>query len=525
MPADEWIFLYGPPGVGKSAVGRQLAQDLALPFYDLDAEVEARSGAAIPEIFAREGEAGFRSRERRALDGLLDKTTGVIALGGGTLLAEGLRSRVEAAGLVLSLDAPPETLLEHLTSSRDERPLLSGDMKARLEDLTAARAGHYRSFPLRLEAGNCAPGEIAWLAQVRLGRFHVRGMGPQGYDVIIRPDSLEAVGEALRSRGLRGPVAVVSDGNVAPHYAARMEGSLRSAGLSSRLVTIPAGEGYKTLETVTALWEGFIQAGLARSSTVVALGGGVVGDIAGFAAATYLRGVVWVAVPTSLLAMVDASLGGKTGANLPHGKNLVGAFHPPRLVLADPGTLDTLPEAELRSGMAEVVKAGVIGDEGLFELCARGWEAVTAAREEIVRRAAAVKIRVIQDDPYEDGARMALNLGHTVGHAVEKASNFRLRHGEAVSIGMVVEARLAEDLGITKRGLAETIATVLNDLGLPTHVPAYLDSEAIRRAMQQDKKRTPEHLRFSLPARIGAVRVGQEVDDWGPIERGMQQRS
>jgi 3-dehydroquinate synthase len=283
--------------------------------------------------------------------------------------------------------------------------------------------------------------------------------------------------------------------------------------LESRLAFIPSGEGHKTLQTVNALWEAFLDGGLERSSTVLALGGGVTGDLAGFAAATFLRGVAWVSVPTSLLAMVDASLGGKTGADLPRGKNLVGAFHAPRLVLADPMVLSSLPEAEMRSGLAEVVKAGVIGDEALFRLCAQGWKTVLEALDSVVRRSMAVKIRLIQEDPYEKGQRAALNLGHTIGHALEAGSGYRLRHGEAVSIGMVAAARLSERLGIAQVGLAEEIAAALDGLQLPVAAPSGMDWDTILQGMRVDKKRFSGTLRFALPERIGSVRVGVEVND------------
>jgi 3-dehydroquinate synthetase len=210
--------------------------------------------------------------------------------------------------------------------------------------------------------------------------------------------------------------------------------------------------------------------------------------------------------------MVDASVGGKTGVDLPQGKNLVGAFYPPRLVLADPQTLDTLPEAELRSGMAEVVKAGVIGDPVLFDLCTRGWDALRPKLGEVVRRAMAVKIAVIEADPYESGRRAVLNLGHTIGHAVELVSNFQLRHGEAVSIGMVAASRLAVRLEIAGPGLADKIERVLKGLGLPVEIPAELDRQAVLSAMQLDKKRLDGSVRFVLPVRLGDVRVGVDVN-------------
>jgi 3-dehydroquinate synthetase len=209
--------------------------------------------------------------------------------------------------------------------------------------------------------------------------------------------------------------------------------------------------------------------------------------------------------------MVDASLGGKTGIDLPEGKNLAGAFHPPALVLADPMVLESLPAAELRSGMAEVVKHGLIGDPRLFEMCKMGMPGSRDEWDELVRRAAAVKLRVIEADPYEHGRRAALNLGHTIGHGLEAASGYALRHGEAVAIGLVLEARLAERLGLAKAGLAEEVAGVLSLLGLPTRVPPGLDRDAVLRAMGLDKKRAGGVVRFSLPARVGEVRTGVEV--------------
>ena len=504
------ISLYGPPGSGKSSVGRALAAKLRLPFWDLDEEIQARSKLNIPEIFSRQGENGFRRRERTVLRQLLKYRDGVLALGGGALLDPSNRTLVESSGPVLCLQASIDRLLERMGTDGTDRPLLAGDLRLRLESLLAQRAGHYDSFPMQLDAEQPVE-RIAREAQMRVGAYHVEGMG-QGYDVRIQEGGLEAVGEMLATRGLKGPVVVVSDQNVGPIYSRRLLASLRSRGIPAEEAFIPAGEQHKNMQTITWLWERFLGAKIERSSTVLALGGGVVGDAAGFAAATFLRGVSWVSLPTSLLAMVDASIGGKTGIDLPQGKNLVGAFYPPRLVLADPQSLDTLPEAELRSGMAEAVKAGVIGDPELFDLCARGWEALRPNLGEVVRRAIAVKVSVIEEDPYEMDRRAALNLGHTLGHAVELVSGFQLRHGEAVAIGMVAEARLAERLEIAKPGLADEIERVLKGLGLPVEIPTGLDRQAVLSAMQMDKKRLDGSVRFALPVRLGEVRVGINVD-------------
>jgi 3-dehydroquinate synthetase len=264
---------------------------------------------------------------------------------------------------------------------------------------------------------------------------------------------------------------------------------------------------------VQQLWSAFLKGGLERGDAALALGGGVVSDLTGFAAATFLRGIRWAVMPTTLLAMVDAGLGGKTGADLPEGKNLVGAFHPPSLVLIDPEALATLPADVFRSGLAEVVKHGVIGDPGLFELCARGWEALWGGdREALVRRAVAVKVRTIEADPFEKGVRASLNLGHTIGHAVEQAMHFTLDHGSAVSIGMVAEARLAEGMGVAEPGLAGRLEAVLAGLGLPVRMPEGMDRTLMREALMRDKKKAGGSVKFALPVRIGEVRVGVAVD-------------
>ena len=349
-----------------------------------------------------------------------------------------------------------------------------------------------------------------------LAQFHISGMGTP-YDALVVPGGLDSLGALLRERGFDGPVAIVTESNVGPIYAERAAASLRMAGYAASIVTFPAGEAHKTMESIQLIWAGMLEGGLDRRSTVVALGGGVTGDMAGFAAATFMRGIRWVGVPTSLLSMVDASLGGKTGIDLPQGKNLVGAFHPPALVVADPAVLASLPEAELRSGLAEVVKHGIISDPGLFALCAAGYDSVRSDWAAIVRRAMKVKVDVIEIDPYEKGIRAALNLGHTVGHAVELVSEFKLRHGEAIAIGTVVEARLAERLGLAESGLSEEIAVAFADLGLPTQIPPEFSREAILAAMRVDKKKASGIIQFALPVKIGEVKVGVAVEDLGLV--------
>ena len=529
LHSSNFIFLYGPPGSGKTTTARKLAQALALPWLDLDAEIERQAGCTIQNIFAQSGEAEFRQREKEALQQAIAGPPAVIALGGGTLLDPQNRQAAEAAGKVVCLFASPEVLLRRTRTEPGLRPLLGADgetdetVRLRLAELLTRRQVHYSSFPIQLDTSRAAPGMLAWQIQVRLGHYQVRsmsGLNDSGYTALVQPGGLRMLGEHLKRLGLEGPVAVVADANVSIHYGETAQEALRLAGYQTDLVTIPAGEAHKTLATVDSLWQGFLSAGLERRSTVVALGGGVTIDLAGFAAATCLRGIRWAAVPTTLLAMVDASLGGKTGFDLPQGKNLVGAFYPPRLVLADPQTLETLPPRELRAGMAEVVKAGLIADPGLFELCAQGWPVVSEHLEEVLRRSMAIKLRIVQADPYERGRRAALNLGHTLGHAIETASDYQLLHGEAIAIGLVAEARLAERMGLAREGLAERIAACLAGLGLPTEIPAELSPKAIVQAAMVDKKRHAGGLRFALPLQPGRVRVGVTVPEWDQIFLG-----
>lgn len=379
-----------------------------------------------------------------------------------------------------------------------------GDVKENLSRLLSRREDHYRSFPISIQVDHKSISQITLEAQTVLGWYHLSGMGP--YDVLVQDNIIEQTGKLLLKHGFKNPL-VVTDENVKRFHAAKVVASLRDSGFNPKVLTIPAGEAHKTLDTIHSLWHGFVENGLDRKSTVIALGGGVVGDMTGFAAATFMRGVSWVVLPTTLLSMVDASIGGKTGFDLPEGKNLIGSFYPPRLVLVDPRVLKTLPEEELISGLAEVVKAGVISNPILFQMCSRGFNHAIGNLIDLVKRAVAVKIQITEEDPFENGIRAKLNLGHTVGHAVEKASGYRIRHGEAVAIGMVAEAKLAERLKVAGKGLSDTIAEALRGLNLPVDIPDDLTRNEIIRAMSLDKKKTDGIVRFALPVEIGSVEL------------------
>jgi shikimate kinase / 3-dehydroquinate synthase len=459
---------------------------------------------SIPQIMEQQGETSFRDMETAALKELVghafpkgdavsvtDSQDKIIALGGGALLREENRAIATSNGKVLLLMAELPILLERIQHEPGKRPLLAGDLKNKLTTLLEKRKDHYNSFPLKLQVDSKPSEQNAHRAQILLGRHHLSAMGE--YDVVV--------GHAFSVTNLQNPI-IVTDENVAKHHLEKIQNLF-----NAKSVIVPAGEEHKNLETVSHLWKAFLENGLDRKSTVIALGGGVIGDMAGFAASTYMRGIDWIGIPTTLLSMVDASLGGKTGFDLPEGKNLIGSFYPPKLVLADPSLLLTLPERELRSGMAEVVKHGIISDPDLFAMCQRGMDWVKANLEDVVKHAMAVKIKVIEEDPYEKGFRAALNLGHTVGHAVELVSKFELRHGEAIAIGMAAEAKYSAQVGLASQSTVEAIESALAALGLPIQIPVEMPREKIIQAMRMDKKKNAKAIRFALPVEIGKVEL------------------
>jgi len=525
------LVITGFMGTGKTAVGRQVAHLLDRPFVDMDAEIEARAGKPIPAIFTDEGEAAFRRLESALCRELAARQGLVIATGGGALVDPENRAAMMAAGTVVCLTAAPDEVLRRVRQAGPAgRPLLDvADPAAEVRRLLAARREAYAAIPWHVDT-NGRPikeiaAEVAALAKViTLSVRHPAG----AYPVHVGAGLLARLGQALRAisggKGEGSRVAVVSNPVVEPLYGRQARASLAVAGFRPVACTVPDGEQHKTPATVAALYEQLLDGGLDRGDTVLSLGGGVTGDEAGFAAATYLRGVRFVQVPTTLLAMVDASVGAKTGVDLPQGKNLVGAFKQPALVLVDPAVVATLPVEEVRAGMAEVLKHAVIGDAGLFARLetppADPGAPLSAA---LVARAIRVKVNVVEADPYEAGRRAVLNLGHTVGHALERLSGYDLRHGEAVAIGTVAAARLAAALARTDAAAVERIAmaeqtavvgqieAALAAWGLPLRCPP-LPASDIWDAMATDKKRRGDTLRWVLPRAIGRVDVVDGID-------------
>ncbi len=464
------LYLYGPPASGKTTLGRRLSSALGCAFVDLDDAIVGRTGTSVPEIFAKEGESRFRaleSAELRRIGPASAESRRVVALGGGTLLSDENRAFCERTGDVVCIETPPaEERTRRISAAAGTRPL---------GDRAAERAPHYASFPNRL---------AAWFD---LG------------------DSLVIVGRSLAPAFLAARPAV-ADAAVANLYPGLFGGGSRPAEAASLVAAVPSGEEHKTISTVVSLWSAFVRAGLGRRDAVVAVGGGVTGDLTGFAAATFMRGIDWINVPTTLLSMSDASTGGKTGCDLAEGKNLAGAFHAPRLVVIDVEFLKTLPREILAAGKAEMIKHALIGGRAKYPAFGRP-AGVPFTPGEIAENLA-VKVEIVRKDPFERlGERLKLNCGHTVAHAVETLSGYSVSHGDAVAIGCVAEARLALKRGLAPVGWPDEVAAAFTAEGLPAELPEGMDWAKMVPVMRGDKKRTGSVVTFALPCGWGDVRA------------------
>ena len=502
------IVLIGFMGTGKTAVGHEVSQQLQRKFVDTDAKIATLAGKEISEIFAEDGQSAFRDMEQEVCRELGAKQDLVIATGGGTLIDRKNRELLSRNSIVICLTATEEEVVRRLSGTDPSaRPLLGDDLEATITELLADRRFAYDSFPWRVDTTSltveAAAQRVIEIADNRT--IEVRYPGGD-YEIRIGVGLLSDLGEILKGQ-VTGRVAVVTNTVVGPLYAAATEGSLRGIGLVPFTCTIPDGEPHKRLATVEHLYKKFLAGGLDRGGTVISLGGGVTGDIAGFAAATYMRGVDFIQIPTTLLAMIDASVGGKTGVDLPEGKNLIGAFKFPRLVLIDPRVLATLPDEEVKNGAAEAIKHGIIANPDLFERLCNGPLPFTPG---MIDRILRVKIRIVEEDPYELGHREVLNLGHTVGHAIERASGFTVPHGAAVAIGLVAAARIAVQLSCADDDLVTRVESALSAWDLPTKMPD-LAIEEIVRGLARDKKRKEGRIRFVLPTKIGRVEITSDV--------------
>ena len=526
--AGRSIVLVGLMGAGKTSIGRRLAARLGLTFRDADAEIELAAGCTIAELFSRYGEADFRAGERRVIRRLLSGDPLVLATGGGAVMDAETRATIRADSISVWLRVPLPTLIRRV-SGRTNRPLLMGaDPAQRLSELMAHRHPIYAEADVVVDAGDEHPDRTtahvlaALEAFSRPRRLQV-SLAQSNYEVLVGENLIDRAGALLAPVLPQKRVAVVTDATVAALHLPALLAGLAKTGIQTHTIVVSPGEASKSLTGYQQVVDGLLDWGVERGTTVLALGGGVVGDLAGFAAATTLRGLPFVQVPTTLLSQVDSSVGGKTGINTKHGKNLIGAFHQPRMVLADTGVLGTLSERELRAGYAEVAKAGLIGDAVFFSWLEQHGPAVAAGdrtmQAEAVMRACAFKAGVVGDDEREErasGGRALLNLGHTFAHALEATVGYGggLLHGEAVAIGLGLAFRLSVRLGHCPASDATRVEAHLAAMGLPSELRVLnrrFSAAGLVEQMRRDKKMRDGALHFVLVRGVGEAFTSADV--------------
>ncbi len=522
-------------GAGKTTIGRILARKLDKRFIDSDHEIEARTGASIPWIFEIEGEASFRRREAEVIRDLTAQDGIVLATGGGAVLDPASRAHLQARGIVVYLRANVASILVR-TSHDKNRPLLqTADPRKKLEELTAQREPLYREIAdLVIDTGrpnvqSMVQTILSQLAALensgaRSGRRpHTQAsmieqsstflnveLGERSYPIAIGAKLLDDA--ELLARHIDGrKVAIVTNSTIAPLYLERVAAPLRAAGREVCTIVLPDGEQYKNWDSLMTVFDALLANKCDRKTTLVALGGGVIGDLTGYAAASYMRGVPFVQIPTTLLSQVDSSVGGKTGINHPLGKNMIGAFYQPRAVLADTATLDTLPARELSAGLAEVIKHGAIIDAAYFEWIEQNIEKLLArdraALAYAIARSCEIKAEVVRQDEREGGLRAILNFGHTFGHAIEAGMGYGAwLHGEAVGCGMVMAADLSHRMGLVDAATVARMRALVAAAGLPVTAPD-LGVARWLELMEVDKKNEGGAIKFILLKPLGAPSI------------------
>jgi len=559
------IILTGFSGTGKSLVGKEVARRLNWDFIDTDEEIVKQADKPISDIFQQDGEPKFRELERHMIEKACQQKQSVIAIGGGAIVDPQNYELLAQSGLIICLEAKPETIYQRLFQESTYGPepevrplLLDNNRLERIRKLKASRQPYYAKVDWTIHTDRLSLSQVAEevLRGWRLLRFahhpHVprqikgrvdeghpfnplpsreRKLGSQleankdvacvvetatqSYPVLVGYGLLEKLGEKIKEVGLSGAVSVISDETVFSIYGRKVESILKNADFAVSSFAVPPSEETKNINSAIKIYDFLVEHRIERDDILIALGGGMVGDLAGFVAATFLRGIPWIQVPTSLVAMVDASIGGKVGVNHPQGKNLIGAFYQPSFVLADVQTLNTLPDRELTSGWAEVIKYGLTLDREFFEFLEVNADKLIKLEPNVVAQAivssATLKAQIVSEDERERGSRIILNYGHTIAHGLETASQYRrFRHGEAVAIGMMGAAKLSRRLGLLSSDVVQCQQSLLQKFGLPVSFSGLNLAEVVK-AMELDKKVRAKGIHWVLLQDIGQTAIRSDV--------------
>ncbi len=530
------ISIIGFSATGKTVVARKVAERLNWTFIDTDDEIVKLSRKTIPEIFKEDGEEKFRVLERRVLQRTCQKEKAVIATGGGAITDPKNQDLLRETSLVICLEASPETIygrLQHdnlYSASPVVRPLLAGDNPLqRIKELKAKRQAYYAIADWTVHTDNLTIDEVSgevikgweYAGKHKAERFSEPDLAcrvhtsSSEYPVFVGWGIVDQLGEKMKQAGLSGTANIISDENVFSIYGNVVKKSLQRAGFAVNSFIVPPGEASKNISQAVKIYDYLIERRVERTGVIVALGGGMAGDLAGFVAATFLRGLPWLQVPTSLIAMTDASIGGKVAVDHPRAKNLIGVFYQPRLVLADIKVLTTLPPRELTSGWAEVIKHGLILDAEFLKILENNAKSLINLKRDIsakvIARSAAIKCRVVSEDEKETGLRTILNYGHTVAHGLEAATKYGyFLHGEAVAIGMMAAARLSHRLELLSDEVVEYHKSILSKFGLPLDCRGVALQDVLA-AMELDKKVKGRTIRWVLLKDIGQAVIRSDV--------------
>lgn len=529
------IILIGMMGAGKTTIGRALASHLDKEFVDSDHEIQKRTGVKIPVIFEIEGEAGFRKRESEVLVELAERKNIVLATGGGAVLNPENREILRRSGIVVYLRASVGDLYRR-TQHDKNRPLLqTQNLYARLSELYTQRDTLYRETAhVVIDSGKQG---VRFLVDKLINKLlsfdftaitqdnqstamqtitvdFTPSLDKRSYPIHIGYGILQQV-DLIVSCLPQKRVAIVSNTTIAPLYLDKLRAALEARGVASIPIILPDGEVHKNWETLNLIFDALLKNHCERKTAILALGGGVVGDLTGFAAATYLRGVPFIQIPTTLLAQVDSSVGGKTGINHPLGKNMIGAFYQPRMVLTDSATLNTLPDRELRAGIAEIIKYGLIRDPAFFEWLEQNMHRLLArdpvTLNEAIQRSCENKAEIVASDEQEKGVRALLNLGHTFGHAIENGMGYGVwLHGEAVAAGIVLAAELSRRMKFISEADVSRIRKIFVQAGLPVDAPK-MPVDKYLQLMMLDKKVEAGKTRFIVLNRIGEAVMRSDI--------------